>query len=279
MKFRLANIYDLPLIMSYLCQAEYKHTMLASQFYRAGLAQWPTKSLIAIDLQNNTVQSVYLVNTEGYIYISQKYFEPNSIKLFINRATMFTDIYCFIGSSAVVDFIQKRLQYPFRLRSDFFIMASTSYLPKLHLMPNFRVAHSTYADFDILSDLNLEYQEEEVFARALTSERKLSLMNFYKEKLKEEINVHGLYHNKPVALAALNSESFQHFQLGGVFTHKQYRRLGFSTALITVLLHYAATKHKNISLFVKQSNDAATTLYQKLGFVLHDKMSILYVKD
>ena len=57
-------------------------------------------------------------------------------------------------------------------------------------------------------------------------------------------------------------------QITNIATHPKYRRMGLGERVVCTLIEYAEAEGLNIiSLEVRESNQAAISLYQKLGFI------------
>ena len=90
------------------------------------------------------------------------------------------------------------------------------------------------------------------------------------------LNLKHILSSENILLAELNgrvvgkintsAESFTRYQVGGVYVHPEYRRLGIALKMTAVFIQSLLNKRKGITLFVKKSNAAAGTVYRKAGF-------------
>lgn len=117
-----------------------------------------------------------------------------------------------------------------------------------------------------LLELQKQYEIEEVLPPSMEFSElackirlKNSLQNQYVLSLKTNTN-------KLVAKAATNAIGTKYIQLGGIFTHPEFRQKGFSYSLIFAILKRIIKINKSAILFVKKSNIPAKNLYKSLRF-------------
>ena len=68
-------------------------------------------------------------------------------------------------------------------------------------------------------------------------------------------------------------------QITNIATHPDFRRMGYGRAVVEALMKYAANNRlDSISLEVRESNRAAISLYQSLGFKVEGKRKDFYTK-
>lgn len=81
-----------------------------------------------------------------------------------------------------------------------------------------------------------------------------------------------------VAKANTNAIGWNWVQIGGVYTHCMYRRMGYGLCLMSTLCRRIIKTGRKICLFVKKKNLPALNLYEKLGFKKSCSFVILYYK-
>jgi len=81
-----------------------------------------------------------------------------------------------------------------------------------------------------------------------------------------------------VAKANTNAIGFNYVQLGGVYTHPLYRKNYYAWHLVYTICSRVLKSGRNISLFVKDRNNPAHELYEKLGFDSCGQYIIAYYK-
>ena len=79
-----------------------------------------------------------------------------------------------------------------------------------------------------------------------------------------------------VAKANTNAIGFNYVQLGGVYTHPLYRKNYYAWHLVYTICQRALKAGRKISLFVKEKNNPAHELYQRMGFACIGKYIIAY---
>ncbi len=79
-----------------------------------------------------------------------------------------------------------------------------------------------------------------------------------------------------VAKANTNAIGFNYVQLGGVYTHPLYRKNYYAWNLVYTICTRVLKTGRKISLFVKEKNNPANTLYERIGFTANGKYEIAY---
>ena len=69
-----------------------------------------------------------------------------------------------------------------------------------------------------------------------------------------------------VAKANTNAIGYNYVQLGGVYTHPLYRKNYYAWNLVYTICSRVIKTGRKISLFVKEKNNPAHTLYDRIGF-------------
>ncbi len=81
-----------------------------------------------------------------------------------------------------------------------------------------------------------------------------------------------------VAKANTNAIGFEYAQLGGVYTHPLYRKNYYAWNLVYTICTRVIKSNRKICLFVKEKNNPAQQLYQRIGFTQQGKYMIAYYK-
>ena len=79
-----------------------------------------------------------------------------------------------------------------------------------------------------------------------------------------------------VAKANTNAIGFNYVQLGGVYTHPLYRKNYYAWNLVYTICTRVLKTGRKISLFVKEKNNPAHELYERIGFTEAGKYMIAY---
>ena len=130
-------------------------------------------------------------------------------------------------------------------------------------------------DADALFDIQRQYELEEVFLNPdhFDEWRCRSLL---RKSLKKQVIYLAHENGIPVAKAGTNARGFLVDQIGGVFTLPARRREGIGTMCMTALLQDLRQTKKMATLFVKQDNPTARSLYRRLGFKIRTHFRITY---
>ena len=82
--------------------------------------------------------------------------------------------------------------------------------------------------------------------------------------------------NKIVACGGTHFETPILAQLGNIYVIEEYRRRGFGEILTTAITRDILSRKEIATLFVHCENNAAQTLYRKLGFKLHKEARLIF---
>lgn len=128
-----------------------------------------------------------------------------------------------------------------------------------------------------LEPLQKQYMEVEIapVGRHITDlEANANLKQILKNQLCLALYTDG----EPVAKINTNAIGFKWIQIGGVFTHPMYRHNYYAWQLLFVLCCRILKTQHLPCLFVKEKNDAAFSLYKKIGFCEKDSFAIFYME-
>ena len=81
-----------------------------------------------------------------------------------------------------------------------------------------------------------------------------------------------------VSKANTNAIGFNYIQLGGVYTHPLYRKNYYAWHLVYTISQRVLKTGRKLSLFVKEKNNPANTLYERIGFTEAGKYMISYLQ-
>ena len=79
-----------------------------------------------------------------------------------------------------------------------------------------------------------------------------------------------------VAKANTNAIGFNYVQLGGVYTHPLYRKNYYAWHLVYTICQRVLKTSRKLSLFVKEKNNPAHQLYERIGFSASGQYMIAY---
>ena len=149
--------------------------------------------------------------------------------------------------------------------------------PFPQLPDDFRIRVASTKDVDTLSGIQRLYEIEEVLLpgntfNAAASRRHLAAT------LRSQLVLVGESRHRPIAKAGTNARGLFFDQIGGVFTLKDYRSRGVSSALMMRMLAMLQSQKKGASLFVKPENGPALSVYRNLGFGLSGCFRISYFR-
>jgi len=131
------------------------------------------------------------------------------------------------------------------------------------------------ADLNALAPLQAAYEQEEVLHRGSVfspAASRINLANIIKTGriLAAELN------GRLVGKINVNAVSFTKYQVGGVYVHPDYRRLGIARRMACEFITSLTGEGRGVTLFVKKANLPARRLYSGLGFTARGDYRITY---
>jgi predicted GNAT family acetyltransferase len=154
---------------------------------------------------------------------------------------------------------------------------------KEFIRPDFKETEKKYTlrppspeDISELMPLQEMYEKEEV----LPSEELFNpdtACRYLKNTIKQQISVVCECRGKIVSKANTNGSGINCTQIGGVFTIPEYRNRGICRLVTGKLTEKILDGGKKPSLFVKQENKPAISVYIKLGFKITSGFKIIYL--
>jgi GNAT superfamily N-acetyltransferase len=142
--------------------------------------------------------------------------------------------------------------------------------------PEINIHKARISDAEILFDIQKQYELEEVCLNPYLFDDN-SCFALLKNNLRKEIIYFAQSNGMPIAKAGTNARGYNVYQIGGVFTQRNYRRRGLANLLMLELLKHIFRLNKTVCLFVKKINKPAVMLYRKLGFKIIADFRISYI--
>jgi ribosomal protein S18 acetylase RimI-like enzyme len=141
--------------------------------------------------------------------------------------------------------------------------------------PDLILRKPLFTDADTLAALQADYEREEVLPKNAVFNPAASRLNIERILSNEQILTAEL-DGRLVGKINTSSLSFTRFQVGGVYVHPDFRGLGIARRMAAEFVRSLIAQGKGISLFVKKSNFAASSLYRCLGFTALGDYRISY---
>ncbi len=159
---------------------------------------------------------------------------------------------------------------PSTAEADFSRFSPKRFLPKELFM---RICSPL--DTETLYPLQKEYDIVEVLPPGKIH-NELACKLGLKKNLSHHLIYAVFYGNKAVAKAGTNAMGTFYFQLGGVYTAKEWRNRHLARAAVGIVVKAALSQGKKIVLFVKTQNEPAKKAYTHAGFVPFADYEICY---
>ena len=198
---------------------------------------------------------------------AQKVFTENKIKV-INGES--------IGTDFILSILQTKSLEP-QQTNHYKLMTLDEYLlpPPEPLSCDDEIRRCNDNDFDSLFELQKKYIVKEV-APANKQVSDLECSASLKQILKNQLCFALYSDGEVVAKANTNAIGIHWVQLGGVYTHPLYRKNYYAWNLVYTICTRVMKTGRKISLFVKEKNNPAHALYERIGFNTGGKYIISY---
>ena len=159
---------------------------------------------------------------------------------------------------------------------DYFLMElKTAPQPVRSGPPGLQFRVPVREDLDQLFDLQAGYEKEEVLPKGAVFSPvscKLSLEGIFARERMLVAELDG----RLVGKVNTNARSFSRYQIGGVYVLPSYRGRGIGLNMAAAFAEMLAAEGWKLTLFVKQQNAAALSIYKHIGFSIQDDYRISY---
>ena len=150
-------------------------------------------------------------------------------------------------------------------------------MPQLPTPSKIKILRGSKRQLLPLFPLQKTYERQEVLLNP-ESQDTMETFRWLKSILTKEICFYAKRGFRYVSKANTNAKGFDHIQIGGVFTVKQFRGQGYAINTVAALCrHIIEEEHKSPSLFVRTGNEDAIRLYKNLGFEIKDTTKTVYL--
>ena len=203
----------------------------------------------------------------------------NVLELFFEKKKIF----CIIGEKNSVEIMEKVFKNADRINPDyensyhFMECLSNSLCEKKKSFPFIEFRKCRESDESFLFELHKAFVLEEVlppFQKLNPAAERFSMSRILRKNGIWAAFINGL----PVSKANISVLTKNCAQIGGVYTMKQYRKRGISSALIEILVKEIKKSGRKAVLFVKENNSAAIKVYLKTGFKISGSYKSAYYK-
>lgn len=154
---------------------------------------------------------------------------------------------------------------------------TTCYQKRPALSDSLKIRKALPRHLHHLLNLQIGYEQEEVLASPDLIDKEMT-EQMLRLNLKQQLVYGGFIGGKAVSKAQTNAIGYNYAQIGGVYTAPEYRRKGYSAAVMDALLDRLEKDHLKTALFVQNGNIPALRLYRNLGFEQIDDFRIIYYR-
>jgi GNAT superfamily N-acetyltransferase len=138
-------------------------------------------------------------------------------------------------------------------------------IPRPLRLPGLILRYPDPADTEALFHLQAAYELEEVVPQGGSFNPAVCRLSI-DHILAHEYLLLAQWKSQILGKINTNAASFSRYQIGGVYVHPEYRRLGIASAMAAAFVQDLRAFGRGLSLFVKKENPAAREVYQRIGF-------------
>lgn len=179
-----------------------------------------------------------------------------------------------MGPASSVDAVSRLVHRPVFKRIEYILMTAST-RPTVSGPSRLSISTVKAKDIPQVFPLQEGYEKEEVLLEPDHFNKAVSMLLF-KQKVKKYPHYMGLYGGEIVSMARINARGWSYSQIGGVYTLRSCRNLGYAGETVAYLMNEIFKKGRAPALFVKTGNMPALALYRRLGFVDKSPFSIAY---
>jgi len=239
--------------------------------------------------KDNRVDSLITSSGYGMIHLIIKDQYIDLAVEFLNGLNVFS-IY---GNMSIVDTINKKNNKKLSSECEYYVMKLTkdNFTPftfneftfneeEKEKQEEYVCLKCDSSHFKYLKKLQYLYHKEEVYRDEKNYPYYLEMSHF-KRLLNNRLN-YAIFKNlnnpKAVAKCNVNASSKDCYQIGGVFTLKDYRNKNIATYCVSKLMKeiFKENSKNRVVLYVKKDNIGAIRVYEKLGFKRELETKLLY---
>lgn len=285
MRWQRARKKDLHGLLKFLIKQEWRAVPFTSRLKKQNKEYLPSRmdASVFIRCDKSGIYAALLFTSHGLLLPVFHHNPSNSLELarFNELKRITYSIHSVMGSARDVSRVEQSLSFEPKISVNYHLMTLTRAQygqikeSSTRTIPGLIVRHARLEDLEKLFPLHKNYELEEVLVSYNHFHERSSLLNL-KRILQRQVVIMAELNKKTVAKANTNARGFLVDQIGGVYTIESERNREIGFLVMRKLLDNLFLKKKMVSLFVKQDNFQALSLYRKLGFKISDCYRISY---
>jgi uncharacterized protein len=273
-------------LVEFLLLSEESCVSFTSRLLKGGKLTYPSKNRARIYIHRKrnggAIQGAILHTAGGNLVsaIPTESLVNGNLSGDLNRfmGSPFFSVQSIMGMTSGVRFIENSISKNPSQEVDYYLMYRNSDKPACAAAPRISGIECNVAssvDTENLLPLQIGYEIEEVLLDK-NQFSKTATYTHLQKSLKRQYVLAASINNKPIAKAGTNARGINYDQLGGVYTDKRHRNLGVGSYIMDKLITHLLNQKKYTTLFVKNHNKAAISLYTKLGYKTKGDFRIAY---
>jgi len=280
----LARPDDLGEIVEFLTRREHTCVGFTSHLLDDGVPVFPSKlkkRVFYLSTDGSQISGLVLQTAFGFVFpifdTPEAERAPQLRELSRRLKKSFFHSRTVMGRRRDVERLEAVFGHPPDTQINYFIM-SLSGAPARRSRPapsDITFRRASIRDLKALLPLQAAYEEEEVIVDGRDVNSSVVYHNM-RSALEHHLTYIAERDGAPIAKASTNGRGLTYDQIGGVYTVPPERNRGIAAELMRYLLADISAQGKSATLFVKQHNQAALAMYERLGFEHRNEFAISY---
>ena len=284
MSWTLARPGDLSGILEFLKRREHSCVAFTAHLLDNGVPVFPSKlkkRVFYLSTDGPQISGLVLQTAFGFVFpildTPEAERAPQLRELSRRLKRNFFHSRTVMGRRRDVERLEAVFAHPPDTQVNYFILSLVGAPPPrtAQAPPDITFRRAGIRDLKALLPLQAAYEEEEVIVDGRDVNSSVVYHNM-RSALEHHLTYVAERDGVPVAKASTNARGLTYDQIGGVYTVPSERNKGIAGQLMRCLLADIRAQGKNATLFVKQHNEAARAMYDRLGFEHRNDFAISY---
>lgn len=282
---KLLTKKDLSHVIEFLSDYEQTCVSLMSHLLKEGEPVMPNSKLQYWIIRNQLekISGVIMISSSGLVlhcFSDQLLQEKTNLDLgSVQKILQESQLYCIMGQKEGTSLVQSLYGKKIRTVREYEMLVYSDNINQFdrfeQQLLEISLHRCTDKDLQLLLPLQREYDLVEVIPDGDSLDELICRSNLKRLLLTQEI--FAIKEGQSfIAKAGTNAQGLNWVQIGGVFTHSQWRGRGLAKLLVAYTAHTFSKRGKKVCLFVRTNNVSAKKVYNNVGFLFDSQYTIVY---